>query len=363
LDLEIMSLAGTLCTIKAGRDWRLNDLHLAVAASTGIPADEQRLVAGASILAPPTMLLVELLPEGVTDVLCVRCLTWVVIPLFSTGNSEQFSRSDDRRGESLTIEEAKSRCTDEIGFWGFTFAGINDAGSWENHEGNGLKAIGTSLGRHNRGGTTYVHLTPAGRAVLLEAIRRQKLGGKRVIMEHIRDLEVILAAVEEDALAFRYVCDDLRCNTQVAEIAVNTNPFALQYAPDSVKDNHAILSMAVQKNGFALQYASDDLRADRELVLLAINSEPSALRYASKALRADFEICLAAVKQNGNILRFVDAELQNRRDIVIAAVQQSGEALCWASRSLRSDGEVIATAAKQNPKAREYALSVAASAA
>jgi hypothetical protein len=366
LDLEIHSLAGALCSIKAGLDWRLNDLHQAVAKSTGIPADEQRLVADACILAPPTMLLRELLPEGITDVLCVRCKAWIVLPFLSRCNHDDRAYKNKCRSlpiSPLTIEEAKSMCTDELGFWGFTYDAINAAGRFEQTGASGFKTIGASLGRPtaSKAGTTYVHLTPAGRKVLLQAIRRNK--GKQVLMEHIRDLEVILAAVEEDALAFRYVCDDLRCNTQVAEIAVKANPFALQYAPDSVRDNRAIVSIAVQTNGFALQYASDDLKADRQLVLHAINSEPSALRYASSALRADFEICLAAVKQNGNILRFVDAQLQNRRDIVIAAVQQSGEALCWGSRCLRSDSEVIAIAAKQNPEAREYALLVAASAA
>jgi len=354
MDLQICNLAGPLCVIQAREEWRLQDLHEAVAVSTGIPADEQRLVAGATLLAGQLNLLVQLLPEDARDVLCVRCLDWVVIPYYSG----EGLREAPPKASCFTIEEAKLKCTGDSDLWGFTFLGSKDAGGRKTTP-EGFKRVGTRLGVRNRTGTTYVRLTPAGREVLLDAIRQKRGGAKRWLLEPIRDLEIILAAVEHDAAAFRYVSEELRCNIQVAEIAVEANPFALQFAPELVRADHTIVRNAVKKNGFALQYASDELKSDREVVLLAIKRDPSSLRYASETLRADHSICLTAVQKSGDTLQYVDAALQNSRDIVITAIQRTGEALMYASKTLRSDPEVVAIAVSQNPEAAEYALPAA----
>lgn len=264
---------------------------------------------------------------------------------------------------NATIDEAKQKCSDD-GFWGFTFAGPTDTIKFEgNIE---LQGVGDrlrvaylppwSLPSYSSG-TTYVHLTSAGREVICEAIRKVKdRKAKASIVESVDDLHIILPLVQEEAFLFKCICPELRCNIQIAEAAVRSNPFVLRYAPDSVKADRTIVQIAVEIDGFALQYASTALRGDRAIVLLAVLSEPKSLRYASNDLLADRDVCLLALRRNGDMLRFVDPELQNDRDIVITAVQKDGEALMWASDAMQCDPEVVAFAVQRSPKAADHAL-------
>lgn len=359
-EIHISGLAGPLCVVHAGEDWRLLDLHKAVAASTAIPTDCQRLISGATILEGSSQLLSELLQRGFNQVLCVRSQQWVEVPYYSgdSGASEGSLRLEcQRQGQGTVdtckaIEEVKARCLENDELWGFTLrSGEEHVDSLRDLR---FKHMGTQLGHNSRTGTTFVKLTPAGRAVLLNAIRVTR-GTKREIIQAITDLDTILSAVEENAAVFRHACKDLRCNLQVAEVAVLANPFVLRYAPDDVKDNAEIVRQAIERNPFALQYASERLKSDRGIVLLAINSEPSTIRYASKALQADRDLCLTALRRDGNVLRHLTADLRDNAGIVLVAVDQQGQALCFASRRLRADKVVVAAAVRSDPAAVEYA--------
>lgn len=350
-ELHISGLAGPLCVVHAGEDWQLLDLQKAVADSAAIPVDQQRLIFGATILAGTNQLLAKLLPTGVNEILCVRSKQWLEIP-YLTGSPG--SHVFDRTGHlpnCKSIDEAKIVCHENDDLWGFTYR-LASIGSIEELH---FRGDGFELGFNNKTGTTLVKLTPAGRAVLLKALRATK-GRKAELIQAISDLDTILAAVEENPVVFRHACDDLRCNTQVAEVAVMKNPFALQHAPDSVKDDPEIVRRAIEINAFALQHASDHLKTDRDIVLHAIDREPSTIRYASHALRADPDVGLVAIRRDGKILQHLHDDLRDNHSIVMAAVEQYGQALCFASRRLRADAEVVAAAIKQDSSAAEFAL-------
>merc|ERR1711957_371449 len=122
-------------------------------------------------------------------------------------------------------------CTESEGYCGFT---VKDRYTL-------FKTKGFRMGLHNNAGFTYVLLTNGGRDVLLDTIRRTRGGQRKAFVDPIRDLDVILSAVEEDPSVFKFVCDDLRCNAQVVWIAVQANGLALQYASDDQKANHDIV--------------------------------------------------------------------------------------------------------------------------
>lgn len=356
-ELRISGLAGPLCVVSAGEDWRLSDLQKEVADTTSIPIDQQRLISGASILEGAHEFLKDLLSVGVSEILCVRSRLWVEIPFYSGHGGTQSALYGKRTGVSghcKTIDEAKAWCHQEEDFWGFTLR------SSEASDGSPLdlqfKYTGSQLGHNNTTGTTFVKLTPVGRAVLLDALRVTK-GKKRDMVRAITDFDTMLSAVTENPLVFRYVCDDLRCNVQVAEIAVLANPFALQYSPDVVKDDAEIVRRAIEINAFALQHASSNLKGDREIVLCAMEREPGTIRYASEALREDPDICLRAVQKDGQALRHLPDHLRDNHKIVMAAVRQAGQALCFASQRLRADSEVVNEAMRNDPSAVQHAIS------
>jgi len=341
-ELHVSTLAGQTCVVQASESWTLHDLQVAVQAGLGVPADVQRLVAGAVILAGSARRLDELLPECCTDILCVRSQAWCIIPKYS-GNSCGIQKQQEKyQCMKISVDEAKQICEDGDDFMGFTF--------FAGKERITLKQTGFSLGLHNNNGFTHVQLTPAGRQAILRAIRQTKGNACKPFVENITDLETVLLAVQEDASVFKHVCHQMRNNFQIVKAAIRANALALKHASEEFQSDREMVRAAILQNPFALQFASAKLQADRDLVLLAVQNEPTSLRYAAEALRADLEICLTAVQQDGMALKYASAELRQDRNLVLTAMVENPEALHFASPALRSDEGMI-TATKKDTRA------------
>ena len=87
------------------KNWTLQDLRCAVATETGIPAEEQWLISGSTVLVgASTRALMDILPNDARDLVCVRKPPWIVIPV------EIYAYRDPITQFYCTIEQAKSVC-------------------------------------------------------------------------------------------------------------------------------------------------------------------------------------------------------------------------------------------------------------
>jgi len=325
----------------------------------GIPAEQQQLISGSSILASSGKHLSEILPEGVQrgqeNILCLRRSMWCVIPRYSGPNNV---KQNQGQLVTLSIEEAKERC-EAGGLGGFTFIGTSEvpvSGCTE----LSLKPSGFALGLNNTSGYTYVRVTPEGRQTVLQAIRQKKGKARIDFVQSIRDVETVLMAIERDAALFPMVHHELRDNPQIVKMAVSANGYTLEHAPACYRADAEIVRAAILANPFALQYASTDLRDDKELVLLALEGAPTALKYVGEALRTDASVCLAALERDGLALKYVSSSLRKDLDIVLAAILQNPASLIFASASLREGESEQATYGAAVPDDHVGAISVLA---
>ena len=188
----------------------------------------------------------------------------------------------------------------------------------------------------------------ADREVVLAAVKKKgcALGSASETLQ--ADQEVVMESLRQDARAFTYVGRILTDDTNFMKQVVLANYKVLQFAPDLLKRDREVVLAAVNQNGYALQFASKLLQDDREVVLAAVNQNGYALQFASQLLQDDREVVLAAVSQNGYALQFASQLLQNDQEVVLAAVNQNGYALQFASQLLQDQEDVFLAALNQN---------------
>eukprot|EP00326_Haptolina_ericina_P008730 CAMPEP_0181201908 /NCGR_PEP_ID=MMETSP1096-20121128/18552_1 /TAXON_ID=156174 ORGANISM="Chrysochromulina ericina, Strain CCMP281" /NCGR_SAMPLE_ID=MMETSP1096 /ASSEMBLY_ACC=CAM_ASM_000453 /LENGTH=252 /DNA_ID=CAMNT_0023292371 /DNA_START=37 /DNA_END=794 /DNA_ORIENTATION=+ len=102
--------------------------------------------------------------------------------------------------------------------------------------------------------------------------------------------ESVVAAVRQDAWAFRFASAEMRGDKDVAKAAVEKDGRSLQYAEEKLQADKTIVMLAVTNYGMALQFASDELQGDRDIVETALKNDPEALKHASRQLKGDDKI-------------------------------------------------------------------------
>lgn len=164
-------------------------------------------------------------------------------------------------------------------------------------------------------------------AEVSEALLRIKQEGGmcvRLLPEGLRDSkEVMLAAVTDEPLAFRYASARLRSTPDVVRQAVKVNPDALRYAGEDMRDQRDIVTAALSCSGFP---------------------DTEAYRFVSARLRFYEDIRALALIQAPKALEFMPSLVCNEKETVLSVVAREGEALRFASERLQADPEVVACA-------------------
>jgi Domain of unknown function (DUF4116) len=120
-------------------------------------------------------------------------------------------------------------------------------------------------------------------------------------------------------LSYDPICKEFTDDIDVVLAAINNNASAFQYASDTLKNNKEVILAAVTKNGYLLKFVPIPAQTQ--------------------------EVVLAAVRQNGCAIMFAEPIWQENKDVVLAAVTQNGLALMGVHSSLRNDPEIRLRAA------------------
>jgi hypothetical protein len=138
--------------------------------------------------------------------------------------------------------------------------------------------------------------------------------------------------------------------------AVKSNPCLLKnlkYNTKFKKDEEIVLA-AVESNGHALKYISKYMRNSyKDVVLVAVKQNGMALKYTK--LKNKKEIVLTAVAQNGMALEYASKYLKNLKQLVMIAIAQNYKALQFASVECRDDNDIVLFAITNNIEALQYA--------
>lgn len=110
--------------------------------------------------------------------------------------------------------------------------------------------------------------------------------------------QIVLAAVQSNALCLRSASESLRGNYDIVMAAVRNDGIALQYASELLKDNYDIVMAAVRNVGYALQYASDSLRDNYDIVSVVVRGQygVEALHFCSVNLAENVELASVVIR-------------------------------------------------------------------
>ena len=174
---------------------------------------------------------------------------------------------------------------------------------------------------------------------------------------------VVLAAV------MKYRTYELMHDKEVVLAAIKQTPLAFKYA-FYLSDNKDIVLEAAKLNGAILAYVKS-FQNYKDVVLAAVINYDDALKSASKKniltkIKANLkekeyklisisdEFMLEAFKINESILYYGSKELKSNKDFILVVVKIKGLALEFADQKLISDKNVVLEAVKQNCIALQY---------
>jgi len=114
------------------------------------------------------------------------------------------------------------------------------------------------------------------------------------------DLDVVVAAVRNDAKSLQFASPELRGRLEIVQEAVKANGLALQFASSQLQNYPNLVYKAVRQNGEALEFASEELKQHKDIVIAAVTKTPLALRHAAEDMSLDPDIQEELLRAAGN---------------------------------------------------------------
>lgn len=255
VEINVNSIGGYLCKVRARLDWTVREAKAAVEAQQPhIPTARQRLLVGHVELRDDSIRLSSVLSAGeVAEVTLVQR---------TPEQAEWIGQASTEFTQLLVNEEA-----------------------WSDRD--------TVLAAVRRCGSSLQHASPDLRG----------------------DREIVMAAVLESGLALQFASLALRSDSDIVLAAVATCGRALEFAAPELLAADDFVALAVRRNWRSLEYCSDAHRSNRTLVLDTVAQAGCALSCAANELRDDFEVVAAAVRLNPSALSFASASLRADPDL------------------------------------------------
>merc|ERR1712135_116221 len=132
---------------------------------------------------------------------------------------------------------------------------------------------------------------------------------------------------------------------------------ALFYVSEELKNDIDVVLAALAEDACALEHASFNMKNDKGVVLRAVRKRGMSLQYASDALQRDLEVVQAAVDEDFRALEFADEETQRSvrvTGIPDSFVVSSGQKTLTSDKIVTEDNESAKEKfAERGPVARE----------
>jgi len=291
--VRVRTLGGRSFEVFASVDWTLERLRASVERASGIPAREQRLVAGT----------LELDFDSYHDALL--------------GHFDPFLRDQ----VDLTLVRRPE-----------------DVVSWLCHVESDPRALGGAPERIR-----------SSREVVRRAMRVDPACLRFAAMELLADPDLMLEALAIHGDTIDFVDLSLWSSHGFVLQAVSINGLLLPRAARALREDPAIVLRAARTSGaVVLEHAPPQLWADLGFVSQAVGISGQALRFATGELQADPDIAFRAGCQDVAALEHAAPELWADRDFVRRAVRLTPCVLAWLPEELRSDDDFLAEVSELN---------------
>lgn len=146
---------------------------------------------------------------------------------------------------------------------------------------------------------------------------------------------------------------DLQSDVDLFTTLVQRDPCKyLDGASDTVRQSADVMLAAVQVDALALKYAHDSLRSNKDFVMKFLEKFPGrvleVVPWASEEVRACFDVMQAAVRIEGGSLQYVAGSLCMNEDLALAAIKICPRNAFHVSTDLRSSPAFMARAVQVN---------------
>jgi len=268
VEVRVRTVAGEEHTVVANRFWTLGHVKKALQSAMDVPAGEQRLVHGVTVLMDDS------------ECLCA------------------FVDDDGEAGEGAASESAAAHEEGEQG------PPPDEAAK------GGIRSVELTLVRRT-----------SQQALWLNRVGHHGMMLYDVPEELKADRELVLTAVRQKEEAFQFAAAALQADRHFVLDAVRLNAAVLPYISAALRGDREIVLAAVRRRGELLSCLSSEFRADQEVVMSAVKQHGLAFRYAAESLRADKNLVIASVEQNAGALAYAAEALRSDREVLSAALR------------------------------------------
>mmetsp|Transcript_2329 Transcript_2329/g.4881 ORF Transcript_2329/g.4881 Transcript_2329/m.4881 type:complete len:405 (+) Transcript_2329:34-1248(+) len=174
------------------------------------------------------------------------------------------------------------------------------------------------------------------------------------------DRSIVRLAVAKMPKALKHASKELRADRRLVELAISKDGMALRHAAIEHRRNKQLVLRAIEKHPRAVRSAARKLKADRDVIAGVVSQISRHMEYVDDRLRRGSNFVWQALNPGFAAAQSGARGLLFDRDIAQRAVSRFGGTLMCASEELCSDTEVVKMAVGNWPRALEYAAQDAA---
>jgi hypothetical protein len=150
-----------------------------------------------------------------------------------------------------------------------------------------------------------------------------------------------MKTVEEDGLKLKFLDAIFRNDIDVVLAAIQENPYALEYASLDCRNNPLVVIPALESGEDVYQFVGRDFKIDRNIAVSLVRENGLNLAYLIFAYQDDEEIVRLAIQQNPEALYFASPRLKKDVDFVLDSIRGQEWAIEKADSSIVTDSRVV----------------------
>jgi hypothetical protein len=150
----------------------------------------------------------------------------------------------------------------------------------------------------------------------------------------------VMKTVEEDGLKLEFLDEIFRNDIDVVLAAIQENPYALEYASLDCRNNPLVVIPALEADYDVYKYVGRDFKIDRNTALNLVKEDGLRLEYLIYAYKDDEEIVRLAIQQNPVALSLASPRLKKDVDFVLDNIRGQEWAIENADSSIVNDTRV-----------------------
>lgn len=162
------------------------------------------------------------------------------------------------------------------------------------------------------------------------------------------NLEIALAAIEEDICSFDHVPAEFKDSDEFMKKAIEINPNAWKKASDRIQKSRWAACLALEKDPSLYKYFHLPLKSDHQVALTALTKDTKNLQFLPEKLKKDSEFIKAAIPICQNIWLLANANIQQDHSMARLVLEHNGGYYQFLPHSLKEDPDIAWLAISQD---------------